>query len=86
MVTVILVGVFLTLFVAEKVCRGAVRHKALPERPLDTYLPEQVQKKNTFEDFVVKREIISVVTLDFFRAEGDFDTVKLLSAKHESKD
>ncbi len=41
-VSLILVAIFLTLLVSEKVCRRGVRHGALPERPLDTYLPDQV--------------------------------------------
>ncbi len=44
-VSLILAAVFLTLFLSGKVCRA--RSVALPERPLDTYLPEQVRRRTT---------------------------------------
>ena len=37
-------SIFLTLFLADKICRA--RHRALPERSLESYLPQQVRYIN----------------------------------------
>ena len=49
-VALVLVAVFTVLFLASRVCRMA-RHEALPERPLQSYLPETVSP--IVQDFVL---------------------------------
>ena len=41
-VGLVLAAVFAALLVASRVCRA--RHEALPERPLQSYLPETVSR------------------------------------------
>ena len=45
-VGLVLAAVFAALLVASRVCRA--RHEALPERPLQTYLPDTVSPGLSF--------------------------------------